>query len=83
MPQKDRLFSLKWNNQKYKKMQPMERYRMRECVGTHYATGMVTLDTGAVYDTMSDLVRALDEAGVHTIVYHDEQQQPKKQRHTA
>lgn len=66
----DRLFSLEWDNAKLK-IAPVERYRKREARGTHYATGYVTLDNGAVYETMSEMREVLSVNGNFSIAYDD------------
>lgn len=69
-----RLFVLRWTNTRLR-IRPDERYKRHECEGTHYANGLVTLDNGSVYDTLSELQHTLELAGTHEIIYQDEQEE--------
>ena len=67
-----RLFTLHWDNSKIPNLPYDQRLGTRHCTGTHYATGIVTLDNGAVYESMFELETTLKTHGRCKVVYHDE-----------
>jgi hypothetical protein len=68
---KTRLFTLTYNNMRQRWLPVGKRYERLECEGTHYENGSVSLDTQAVFETMSDLLSQLDFQGKYKITYSD------------
>lgn len=68
---KTRLFNLEWDNSKYP-VRPEERYRTRMAEGVRFASGLVCLSNGAMYENMDALENTLNTAGKYTITYQDE-----------
>lgn len=72
-PEQPRTFLLRWNNSKLKTRRRDESWH--EAYGTRYPNGRVTLDFGPPYETMSEMVAALQAAGEYRIEWCDEQAQ--------
>ena len=67
-----RLFYLKWNNSKMR-ISETERTKPRACTGCHFANGMIALENGAMFTTMSELKHHLELAGTYELTYEDEE----------
>lgn len=68
-----RLFTVKWDNSKTK-TRDTRKHEKHEAFGTVYPNGLVTLDNGTIYATMSELHHLLDLKGQYEIAYLDEQE---------
>ena len=79
---KTRQFTLTWDNHKIPNLEYEARFRPRTCDGTHFATGVVALDNGVVYESMNELERNLNAYGKCHVQYHDEPAQSEPERET-
>ena len=68
-----RLFTLIWDNSKIPNLEYETRFHPRQCDGVHFATGIVALDNGVMYESMSQLERNLTAYGKCHVEYHDEE----------
>lgn len=62
--EKPRVFLLKWNNAHMKTQDP-QKYTWRECWGTLYPNGRVSLDFGTPFASMTELRDYVGQAGVY------------------
>lgn len=69
---KTRLFTLTWDNSKIPNLSYETRFHPRTCDGVHFATGVVALDNGVMYEDMGQLERNLNAYGKCHVRYHDE-----------
>ena len=82
MTTKTRLFTLTWDNSKIPNLEYETRFHPRTCDGVHFATGVVALDNGVMYEDMGQLERHLNAYGKCQVQYHDEPAQPWPGRDT-
>lgn len=82
MTTKTRLFTLTWDNSKIPNLEYETRFHPRTCDGVHFATGVVALDNGVMYESMNALERNLTAYGKCRVQYHDEPVQPEPERET-
>lgn len=67
-----RLFLLEWDNRKTKTRDPHKNV-MQEAWGTCYPNGLVTLDNGQRFDSLSEMHHVLDLHGSYEIHWLDEE----------
>jgi hypothetical protein len=82
MTTKTRLFTLTWDNSKIPNLEYETRFHPRTAEGVHFATGIVALDNGVLYEDMGRLERHLKAYGKCHVQYHDEPVQPEPERET-
>lgn len=71
-----RLFFLEWDNRKTKTRDP-QKHVAQEAWGTCYPNGLVTLDNGQRFESLSEMHHLLDLHGSYEIHWLDEEEEQK------
>lgn len=76
---KTRLFSATWDNVKIPRLDEQFRKEKRNAEGVHFATGLVVLDNGVMFESFGNMMEHLRRYGNAEVTYQDQEEQADAQ----